>query len=661
MVLPDLHIIQISLVILLMVGFFIFEIFPMEVTALAGISLLVFCGILDYEEAISGFGSKAVIVIAAIFVISRSLVKTGFLEVATDYFYKLAGTSKWLTLTIFYFSVSLISGFINNTAAVSIFIPLAMNLAHKFHISPTKILLPLSYAAIFGGTLTLIGTSTNIIVNNYVMEHNLSFELRMFDFVPLGSLFLIVGIIYNLILSKWILPSRAITSSLTQKYHLRTFLTEYKITSESSLCNSSFKNQNKKKFSIQLLKIIRGKNEIVEDLRTNTLKEGDIIIVQVNTTELLKVRDEFNLLLLSDIKIDQQELAGSNYVIVEGLIPQYSSLINKTIGKIDFRRKLDSFVLAIQRQTELLRGKVAHVLLKFSDTLLIMVPKNKLERLKENKDLIILEELELHLKSQKYWWLSILILPLIMVISYWDPSYFIPATLFGCVLLLALRSISIESAYESINWQVIFMIAMLIPLGIAMEKDYYHIEGSSTVIAEELIMKEIIVDELSGNEVLNKDGENTYNYYIKEGEEFRKIEDTVTHYPNAAQEISTVILEYISGREIYFIIAVLYLITFISSAFMSNAAVAIILSPIAIKLGIEMALVNPLDPDPTKAFLMAICFGASASFMTPIGYQTNLMVFGPGQYKFKDFLIAGIPITLVFWAIAIYFIPKFYL
>ena len=234
----DLQIIELLVVLSLMVIFFIFEILPMEVTALATIGLLWSLGIITIEEAISGFGNKAVITIGAIFVISRSLVKTGFLEVFIDYFYRFAGNWKWFSFSIFFVLVSIVSGFINNTAAVAIFIPLAINLCQRFHISPTKILLPLSYAAIFGGTLTLIGTSTNLIVNSYLEMNNLE-TFRMFEFSKLGVVFLVIGTVYNLIISRWFLPSRAITTSLTQKYHMRTFLTEFKITKASSLNGST--------------------------------------------------------------------------------------------------------------------------------------------------------------------------------------------------------------------------------------------------------------------------------------------------------------------------------------------------------------------------------------------------------------------------------------
>ena len=592
---------QFIVIVCLMVASFLLEIVPMEVTALATLGVFWLLGILDIEQIISGFGNKAVITIGAIFIISRSLVKTGFLEVMADYLYKIAGNRPWLSFFIFFVTVSIISGFINNTAAVAIFIPLAIKLCQRFHISPTKVLLPLSYAAIFGGTLTLIGTSTNIIVNTFLEDRGME-TFTMFEFAKLGWIFIVIGIVYIMIISRWLLPSRSITTSLTQKYHMRTFLTEFKITSESKFNNSSIFDVNIKNYDVLLLKVIRSKTEIIKNLKNLKLLTDDILIMQINIKDIIKFKNEYNLLLLSDIKLSQSELAGSNYVIVEGLIPQNSSLIGKTISKVDFKHRFDSFVLAIRKQNQLLREKVAHIKLQFSDTLLIMVPRTNLEQLQNSNDLIILEELDVHLRYQTYWWLSIIIIPLVMILSSYQIISITEGAIMGAIILLLLRTLSMEEAYQSINWPVIFLIALLIPIGIAMEKT-----GAGKLLSDNI---EYVAEFL--------------------GDDYR------------VQAIR--------------VISILYMVTFLASAFISNAAVAIILSPLAIILGDHFIAEASIDP--TRAFLMAICFGASASFMTPIGYQTNLMVFAPGQYKFKDYMLAGFPLTIIFWIIASIYIPK---
>jgi len=602
------ELIQFLIIMAIMIISFTFEIVPMEVTALGAIGLLIVFNIITIEESIAGFGNKAVITIGAIFIISKALVKTGFLEVLSNYLYRLGGNKKWLTFTIFFITTSIISGFLNNTAAVAIFIPLAFKLCQKFHISPTKILLPLSYAAIFGGTLTLIGTSTNLIVNSF-LESNAHLEpFKMFEFTKLGLIFFAIGTVYNLFISKWILPSRAITSSLTQKYHMSTYLTEFKIEQDSPLLGKSINDlEAKDKYEFDIVKIIRNKIDLTISLNDAVIRQNDILLVQINIKDIMSFRKDLGLLLLSDIKLSQKELLGNNHVLVEGLITQNSTIIGRTLSQLNYRQRYNSFVLAIKRQAELLRDKVAHIKLKFSDTLLIMIPKDKIESLRSSNDLIILEELDIHLRYERYWWLSIIVIPLIMFLSSFQVISITEGAILGAILLLVLRSLSMEDVYESINWPVIFLIALLIPIGTAMENT-----GAANYLSDYIIYITSIMD--------------------------LSVTDQITY-----------------------VISILYLITFATSAFISNAAVAIILSPLAILLASHFQSLGAVESiDPTRAFLMSICFGASASFMTPIGYQTNLMVFAPGQYKFRDFMIVGIPLTLIFWGVAVYFIPIFW-
>tara|TARA_B100000029_G_C17566934_1_gene955355 strand:+ start:501 stop:2336 length:1836 start_codon:yes stop_codon:yes gene_type:complete len=604
----DIQLIQFLIILSLMIISFIFELVPMEVTALGTLGLLLCFNIINIDEAISGFSNKAVITIGCIFIISKALVKTGFIEVFADFLYRLAGNRKWISFIVFFITTSFISGFINNTAAVAIFIPLAINLCQKYHISPTKILLPLSYAAIFGGTLTLIGTSTNLLVNNFLETSTNLPPFKMFEFTKLGLIFVFVGTVYNIIIAKWILPSRAITTSLTQKYHMSTYLTEFKVPYNSKLIGKSLNDiSTKRDYEYDIIKIIRNKVELSISLRDTILFKDDVLLVQLNLKDIVKFKDDLELLMLSDIKMSQDELAGKNHVLVEGVISQESNIINKTLTDLNYRQRFGSFVLAIKRQTELLREKVAHIKLKFSDTLLIMVPKNNLEELRGSNDLIILEELDIHLKYERYWWLSIIVIPFIMIFASLNIISITEGAILGAILLLVLKSLSIQDAYESINWSVIFLIALLIPIGIAMKNT-----GAGDYLSKIIIGLSIS---------LNLDP-----YY---------------------QAIA--------------VISILYFFTFITSAFISNAAVAIILSPLALILGKYFQVMDPnVAIDPTKAFLMAICFGASTSFMTPIGYQTNLMVFGPGQYKFKDFMYYGLPLTLIFWGLASYLIPIFW-
>ena len=582
-----------------MVVFFVMEILPIEVTTMGTIGILLLFDVLTWQETISGFSNPAVITIGAIFIMSRALVKTGFLEVFADFLAKKGGNRKWLTIFIFLLTVSIISGFINNTAAVAIFIPLGIDLCQRFRISPTKVLLPLSYAAIFGGTLTLIGTSTNLVVSSIMEGMNMA-PFSMFEFTKLGLIFLVLGTLYNMINSKWFMPSRSIISSLTRKYHMGSFLTEFKVGEDSPLIGNAYKDLDiSQKYNLQVYKIIRDSENIRFNLQNIIIREGDIFLVHINVKDMLKFKDEMKVLLLTDVKMNVAELTGKNHVIVEGLVSQQSALIGKTLQEFDFRNRYGSFVLAVKRQRELLRDKIAHIRLKFSDTLLIMVPKERLEILRTSNNLIVLEELDIHLRYERFWWFSILVIPAVMLLAAFGVIPIVKAAILGAILLLVMRTLSIQDAYESISWSVIFLIASLVPMGIAIQKTN--------------------LDEVTGNLIIG------IGTLIGGGE----------------------------GLDPVIILAVLYGVTFILSAFISNVAVAVMLTPI----GIMLATLLNVDPRP---FLVAICFGASCSFMTPMGYQTNMMVFAPGQYRLKDFFQMGIPLTLVFWITAVYWIPRFW-
>jgi len=571
----------------------------MEVVALSATSFLLLFGIITPEEAVSGFSNKAVITIGAMFIMSKALLKTGFLEVLTEKVYLFAGQKKWFTIFVFFTTVAIISGFINNTAAVAIFIPLAIYLGQLMHISPSKLLMPLSFAAIFGGTLTLIGTSTNLLVSSIMVEKGIE-PFSIFEFFKLGIIFLIVGTIYNIILAKWFLPSRVVISSLTKKYHMARYLTEFKISEDSSFLGKRINQLDiEQKFDIQILMIIRDQVRYRYNLNTIQFKKDDVILVQINIKDIVSLKEQYDLLLLSDVKMTQKELSGKNHVLVECLLPQESHLIGKTLQELDFKKKYQGFVLAVRRNTDIIREKLAKIKLRFSDTLLVMMPKGKVESFRRSPDLILLEELNIVLKYEGLWWLSIIVIPLIMILTFLNVISIMKASIIGAVILLIVRSLSIQDAYESINWSVIFLIASLIPIGIAIDKT-----GTDLLIGKLIIS----IGDLFETNI---------------------------------------------SQEPHLYLAILYIATVLFSAFISNNAIAVIMAPVAIAIAINLNV----DPRP---FMVAVCFAASNCFMTPIGYQTNLMVYGPGQYKFSDFIKAGLPLTLIFWIISVYFIPIFW-
>lgn len=576
--------------------FFVWELFPMDVTALALLAVLLMTGILTLDEAISGFSNKAVLTVGAMFILSHALVKTGFVEVAADRLSRLGGNA-WVAIGLFLVATSFISGLINNTAAVAIFIPLAMHLSQRFQISPSKLLIPLSYAGIYGGMLTLIGTSTNLLVSSMVEQQGLP-PLGMFEFFGMGLIFMAVGTVYNVFLVPRILPSRAGVSSLTGKYHMSPYLTEFEIGEASPLIGSTCLQRGvNQKYDITVLAIIRGDTRIETDLRNQKLLAGDILMARGTLANFVRFREEETVLMLTDRKMNQTELTRGESTIVEGLVTQDSSLIGSTLKDINFRNKFNSFVLAVRREGKTLREKIARIPLQFADTLLIFVPRSRISSLINNPDLAILQEHDTRLHKVRFWWLAIAVIPLIMLVAAAGFVDILEAALVGTVVLLLLRAITIQEAYRSVNWSVIIMIAAFVPVGIAMKNS-----GADKVVGSAITaFGDLFTGELA---------------------------------PRAAMSC-------------------LFLVAALLTSVLSNNAAAIALVPVSLSVAQQMGV----DVSP---FILAVAFGASTSFATPLGYKTNLMVYGPGQYRFSDFVKVGTPLNLVFWLLATFFIPLFW-
>ena len=583
-------------VITLMFILFVGELFPLDVTALSILAVVLVLGYISPEEAISGFANPAVITIALLFVLSHALQKSGILEYMVIRLNKLTERSRFLGLFVFLISVALASAFVNNTAIVAIFIPLTIRLAQKYNLSPSKLLMPLSYIAIIGGTLTLVGTSTNLLVNSiYVNTIPSSPPLGMFEFAKFGLVMLVIGVAYLLIAVPFLIPSRTVTSSLTKSYHMGGYLTELKVSEESPLVGRTCKERAvNKNYDITVLDILRDGKLISKNIRDTIIYPEDILFVRGSLENFLRMKEVEKVTMLTDEKLTQDELIHDDNTLVECLITNKTDLVGKSLMEINFRRRFGSFILAIRREGEILRKKIAHVVLQAFDTLLIYGPIEKIKELSDSGDFIVLGEIEATLQKHKYWWVSVAVIFCAVILAALGIVPILKGALIGAIFLLVIKVITANEAYQSINWQVIVLIAALIPLGIVIQKS-----GTAFWIGT----------------VLN-DIANAFDPLIR----------------------PTIML------------SLIYLVTIILTETTSNAATAIIMTPIAISAAQQMGL----DP---RTFVFAVCFAASASFITPIGYQTNLMVYGPGGYKFTDYVRVGLPLAIVLWCMATWLIP----
>ncbi len=590
---PDIAIVIV--IIALMIVLFVKETFPLDVTALLVLVIFLVMGNLTLEEAISGFSNQAVITIAVLFVLSHALQKSGILEYGVVRLNKLTERSKLLGLTVFLISVAIASAFVNNTAIVAVFIPLTIRMAQKYNLSPSKLLIPLSYIAIIGGTLTLVGTSTNLLVNSIYVDTTMAEPLGMFEFSRYGIFILIIGLLYIIFAVPLILPSRTVTTSLTQSYHMGGYLTELKVSEESPMVGRTFiERAINRNYDITVLDIIREGKVISKNIRNTIIHPDDVLFVRGSLENFLRMKEVEKVTMLTDEKLTQAELIHDNNTLVECVLTNQSDLAGKSLMEINFRRRFGSFILAIRREGAILRRKIAHVVLQSFDTLLVYGPRDKIKELSESGNFIVLGEIEAILQKHRFWWMSLVVIISAVTLAALGVVPILTGALVGLILLMVLRVISTNETYQAINWQVIILIAALIPVGIVIQKS-----GTADWLATAM---------------------------------------------NHAIELFEPALRPI------IMVSLIYLVTMILTEMVSNAATAIIMTPIAISVAMQLGL----DPKP---FIFSVCFAASASFITPIGYQTNLMVYGPGGYKFSDYIKVGLPLAITFWIMATFLIP----
>ena len=582
---------------LLFFGFFMFvsEMFSIDVTAMVLLTILFALGYLTPAEALSGFSNPAVITIAFLFIISRALQKTRILEYLIIRVRRLADRSILLGRAVYLFTIGIASAVVNNTAIVAIFMPVSIRLAQKYKMSPSKMLIPLSYSAILGGTLTLVGTSTNLLVNSIYIQTPGVEPMGMFEFMRYGAILMIVGLLYILFIAPMVLPSRTSTSSLTKSYRLGGYLTEMKISPESPLNGRTCLDRGiNKNYDVMVLDILREGKMITSMIRLTKLREGDILFVRGTLENFLRMKEVEKVTLLTDEKLTQEELEQEDNVVVECLITNKSDIVGKSLMAGNFRRRFGSFILAIRREGTIFREKIAHVILQAYDTLLVYGPENKVKELSKTGEFVVLGEVDAELRKQRFWWMTIVVIIGTITLAALGIMPIVKSAMLGVVILLILKILTPQESYQSINWQVIILISALIPVGIVIQKT-----GTAEWIAGFIT--------------------------------------------SATRSVSTEVQPQV-------LLALIYFITIFLTEISSNAATAIIMTPIALAVAQQMGF----DP---RAFVFAVAFAASASFITPVGYQTNLMVYGPGGYKFSDYIRVGFPLALIFWVMAIFILP----
>ena len=578
------------LIVLVAVVLFAWEILPVDLVALSVLAALLLLNIVTIQEGLSGFSNAATVTVACMFILSAGLQKTGALSALGRWLIRLGNNHTALLLVVMLVS-GLVSAFINNTAAVAVFLPIVLTVCLKKNISPSLLLIPLSFASQFGGVCTLIGSSTNILINSISKDAGHG-AFSMFEFSALGTIMMLAGILYFLFFGKLLLPTRR-GKNLTENYELGKYITELRVLEKSPLIDSTI-SQSKfgEKYDVTILEIIRDKKMLWSSY-DEKIKQGDILLVKGKVGDLIELKTVEKLEIEPEFKLQDESLETDDLRLVETLVAPRSRLIGHTLKELDFRYRYNMIVIALQRRAQVLREKLNQVRLEFGDALLLQGPLNSIRNLRRNDNFIVLEEVEEPATFSSKAPLAILIIIAVIFLATAGIMPILVSALLGCVFLTLSGCLSMEEAYSAIDWKVIFLLAGILPLGIALEK-----VGAAQLLAEHTL-----------------------------------------HFLGAYGPIA--------------VLAAFYLLTAILTEFMSNNASAVLLAPIAISTAAAMGV-------DARPFLVAVCFAASTSFSTPVGYQTNTMIYSPGGYKFSDFIRVGVPLNIIFWIIAVIFIPMFW-
>jgi di/tricarboxylate transporter len=574
---------------LLAIILFATEKFSVDIVTLIMLIVLVLTNIITPAEAYAGFSSDFIVILASVFVLGAALEDTGVLEFMISKLVRVASKSTNLLLALVMLVAGAISAFMNNTTVTAMFVTPLVGVSKKARISSSKILMPLSYASILGGTCTLIGTSTNVAVSGYLDKAGIE-PVGLFEITPIGLILFAVGIIYMMTIGKKLLPKQTNQQGLVEEYNIKKYLTEILVMPESPLIGQNVFTSALANAPFRTLNLIRGKNNFLPDYHT-VFQADDILLVEGSLEDLIKIKEAKGIEIMADV-MAEKDLETKDIRLAELLVTVKSNIIGRTVREIDFTRRYGFAILAIGRHGETLRSKINEVELRMGDLLLVQGSADRLTSLRSSQNLTILDEFQPILFKKQKGLITISCFLLAILLGSLELVPLSVSFLGAAVISVLTKCITTERAYQIIDWRLLILIGGMTAFGTAMENS-----GAASYLATGIV--------------------------------------------NLLQDWGTI------GILAGFVVLTVFL-----TQPMSNAAAALVIVPVAIKT----ALALQVDP---RSFAIAIMLSASISLITPFE-PSCILVYGPGKYKFSDFLKVGSGLTLILVALILGLVPFFW-
>jgi di/tricarboxylate transporter len=567
---------------------FVTETFPNDVTAIGVVfavgALAPFFG-LRRTDAISGFANPATITIVAMYMLSASVQKTGLVDLLGARLRRFVDGDERRALAATIGATGPLAGFVNNTPVVAVFIPMVTDLADDANVSPSKLLIPLSYAAILGGTLTLVGTSTNLIASDLARQLIDGRDgIGMFEFTPLGVVVLVVGVVYLMTVGRRLTPARVpVDADLVDEFGLEDHLARVRVPRDSSLVGLTVDEIAERVVAdVTVLQVVRNGERYAAPLTDVTVEAGDRLTVHGDSDAVASFGERHETRLLRRAEIDEEGFLTGRTTLAKVVVSSESTYVGDTVNATKLEERHGTTVLAIRRGDEHLRAALDDVVLQAGDTLLVQTNEDAVAGFRETGELVVADtsvrktEVSVSAKAP----IAVGTMAAVVVVAALGLLPVVIAAIGGVFVVLATGCLSSSEAYDAVSWNVVFLLAGVVPLGLAVEST-----GGAALLAEYVVAADVFVP--------------------------------------------TVVVLFL-----------FYVLTGLLANFITPVATVVLMIPVAVDAATRLGANR-------FSFLLAVTFASATSFMTPVGYQTNLMVYGPGGYRFIDFVRVGAPLQLL--------------